>query len=118
MSAKLSAEKVENMLRWAGWAIWGERDLVSDRQRVGKSWKKLGGFGEKLGRFGSLLDVFGAFLRGDFHECAQTLIVRIAYFDRQKRVTSQTPRHQDAKMRRDFDHGFTWADTGFRRRFF
>gem|GEM_PF-2638401 len=33
------------VLIWVSWAVWAVRDLVSGRQKVGKSREKLGGFG-------------------------------------------------------------------------
>ena len=89
------------VLSWVRCAGCSVRDLVSDCQKVGKSWKKLGGFGEKLDRFGSLLGVFGVFLRGGFQECAQTQLAWIAYLD-----TSQIHHRdaEDAEKRRACHH--------------
>ena len=72
------------------------RDLVSDRQKVGKSWKKLGGFGQKLGLFGQKLVVFWAKLRGDFSKCAQPILPRLPILTGQK---DSPPRREDTKSR-------------------
>jgi len=95
------------VVSWVSCNGWAVRDLVSEGPKVGKSWKKLGGFGEKLRLFEAFLVVFGAFLRGDFQECAQPRLLRLPILTGQK---DSPQRARSTQRREDSSDGINMMD--------